>query len=113
MATKSNTPAVDPAILAGLAQLLGITPPDTVGVEVEAKPNGKRVAKRANGKPASKPATAKRKPAAKRTCNITAREAWEALGADPEFEPRDPDKPASGPMLWRLNANGELAALLA
>lgn len=42
------------------------------------------------------------------TC-ITAGIAWELLGADESFKPRDPDKPATNAQLWRLNAAGRLS----
>lgn len=91
---------------------------NATGVEVEAKPTRKATRKTATKtatKTAKSPAkrTSTKRTSTKRTCNITAGEAWNALGADPEFEPKDHSKPASGPMLWRLNAQGELAALLA
>jgi hypothetical protein len=65
--------------------------------------------------PASKPATRKpatRKASSKRskvaaTC-ITAGQAWQLLGADEQYKPRDPDKPATNAQLWNLNAQGRL-----
>ena len=103
-----------------LAERLGIDIPaqDTAqetGVEVEApaKPKRKTTARKAPAKPAAKPAAKPRKTTRAKRGVLTCGAAWEALGADPEFEPKDPSKPATGPQLWRLNADGKLAALLA
>jgi hypothetical protein len=40
---------------------------------------------------------------------ITARALWQAMGADPDYEPQKaPDGPASGKQLWRANTQGLL-----
>jgi len=57
----------------------------------------------ASRKPASKP-NRRQYPA---TC-ISAGIAWEVLGADEQFKPKDPDKPATNAQLWNLNAKGLL-----
>jgi hypothetical protein len=50
-----------------------------------------------------------RKAAAKlATGCITAGIAWELLGADPAFEPKNPAKGATNAQLWRLNEAGRL-----
>lgn len=56
-------------------------------------------------------AAAKRGPSPKRTLRkgvITCGEAWQALGADPTYTPRDPNAPARNAQLWALNAQGKL-----
>lgn len=40
---------------------------------------------------------------------ITAKQAWEALGADEQYKPKDMNAPASNRMLWALNDKGKLA----
>lgn len=40
---------------------------------------------------------------------ISAGDAWEALGAQDEFKPKDLNKPANNGQLWRLNSQGLLA----
>jgi hypothetical protein len=105
MPRTKNTPAIDPAISAAIAQAVAAaiaqtTAQNEVGVvvEAEAKPKPKPRVKRA---PKPKPGV------------ITCGTAWEALGADPEYAPKDPSKPATAPQLWRLNSEGLLPALLA
>lgn len=134
MARTKNTPAIDPAITAAIAQAVAAAiaqnTPEPTGVitgaeahgelaELEALANAQGLtlvgapANRtpAKPKPAAKP---KRKPAAKpKPGVITCGTAWEALGADPEYAPKDPSKPATAPQLWRLNSEGLLPALLA
>ena len=42
---------------------------------------------------------------------ITSRQAWEALGSDPRYQPKSEQSgcsPASGPRLWMLNRKGLL-----
>lgn len=39
---------------------------------------------------------------------ITCGAAWTALGADPTYEPRDPNAPARNAQLWALNVAGKL-----
>lgn len=104
-----NTPAIDPAVTAAIAQAVAAaiaqtTAHEEVGVEVEAKPTTKRT-------PAKK--TPARKAAKSKPGVITCGSAWEALGADPEYAPKDPSKPATAPQLWRLNSEGLLPALVA
>lgn len=74
----------------------------------------------APGNEVSKPETAKttprkttarkgstRKTTPKVSC-ITAGDAWNALGADATYEPKDKTKPANNAQLWRLNQAGML-----
>jgi hypothetical protein len=51
------------------------------------------------------------RPTARVGRGITAADAWRGLGADPEYEPRRHDSPASGRILWKLNRAGMLALL--
>lgn len=44
-----------------------------------------------------------------RNGTISAGEAWEALGAQDDFKPKDLNKPANNGQLWRLNSQGLLA----
>lgn len=101
-----NTPAIDPALIAAIAQavIAQTTAHEEVGVVVEAEAKPKKSP--AKKSPARK--TAKPKPGV-----ITCGTAWEALGADPEYAPKDPSKPATAPQLWRLNSEGLLPALIA
>lgn len=39
---------------------------------------------------------------------ITCQQAWQALGADPTYQPSDPNAPARNGQLWALNAAGKL-----
>ena len=39
---------------------------------------------------------------------ITSEDAWKALGADPTYQPSDPNAPARNGQLWALNAAGKL-----
>ena len=49
----------------------------------------------------------KKAPAVVASC-ITAQVAWELLGADENFKPKDGSKPATNAQLWRLNTAGRL-----
>ena len=40
---------------------------------------------------------------------ITAEIAWQLLGADENFKPKDGSKPATNAQLWRLNTAGRLS----
>jgi hypothetical protein len=40
---------------------------------------------------------------------ITAKQAWEALGADEQYKPKDLNASASNRMLWALNEAGKLS----
>lgn len=51
---------------------------------------------------------AKAKPKVAAAC-ITAEMAWQLLGADENFRPKDGDKPATNAQLWRLNTAGRLS----
>lgn len=44
-----------------------------------------------------------------RNGTISAGDAWEALGAQEDFKPKDLNKPANNGQLWRLNSQGLLA----
>ena len=74
---------------------------------------------RGNTRKAKTPATPKGNGKATRTTKpsrkvktatgcVTAGEAWVALGSNPDFEPRDSDKPANNGQLYRLNTSGLL-----
>jgi hypothetical protein len=73
-------------------------------------------AERESVKVESKPTNRTRKPTRRKSRQttpvasscITAGDAWKMLGADPQFEPRDAEKPATAYQLWRLNALGAL-----
>jgi len=77
---------------------------------------GARKTTRSSGKPGVKAAklneTRKPKgstPSRKTAKNvITCQAAWEALGADPTYQPSDPNAPARNGQLWALNAAGKL-----
>lgn len=108
MAARSakNTPAnegLEALVAQAVAQALANIP--GAGIVVEAD----------EPKPAAKP---KPKPRAKRAPKpkpgvITCEIAWNLLGADPEYAPANPAKPATAPQLWRLNHDGLIADAIA
>ncbi len=54
-------------------------------------------------------ATKRKASKAKASAGITMHDAWVALGSSEEFKPKDMTKPASAPMLYRLNVEGKLS----
>lgn len=89
---------------------LGIEVPQ----ETPKRAPAKRTTKRTSSTPSTKRAATRTKRAStKRTKTspdvITCEVAWLALGADPQFEPSQPDAPARNGQLWALNAAGMLS----
>lgn len=117
MARTKNTPANDVAaqlaeLQAQLATLAAAIPAhEEVGVVVEAPAKPKRNTARTKA-PAAK-APAKRKTTRTKGYTLTCGDAWLALGADEDYRPRDETRPATAAQLWRLNADGRLAEILA
>ena len=98
MARKDTTPDIGAMIAAAVQDALASALPGAPGnprdTAAPAKPKGKGTTRKATRKaPAS--------------C-ITAGEAWIALGSDEQYQPRDPEKPATNGQLWSLNAAGRL-----
>ena len=64
----------------------------------EPKPKAKARTRKASTRKAQVPASC-----------ITAEIAWQLLGADENFKPKDGSKPATNAQLWRLNTAGRLS----